>query len=88
MDKTPLLGTLVAGGKKVVAAVTWDNSVTVWSTQKDMDEVASYQALLDREKGIIEEIQVTSEDKVVIHVHNYFYGKSSAAADYEKNPHF
>ena len=35
-------GTLVAGGKDVVAAVTWDKFVTVWSTKGDMDLEASY----------------------------------------------
>ena len=67
--------TFVAGGKDLVAAVTWDKFVTVWSTKGDMDCEASYyptkcvncQKTDCRGNGtIFDDIKVTPHGKIVL----------------------
>ena len=41
-NEMPSEDTLVAGGKTVVAAVTWGRFVTVWSSEGEMEQLASY----------------------------------------------
>ena len=74
-DRESSSETLVAGGKGVVAAATWDAFVTVWSTEDDMDWVASYQYRCDNcvripcdchDKGTIMDIKVTPHGKIVL----------------------
>ena len=83
--------TLVAGGKEVVAAVTWDMFVTVWSTKGDMDWVASYQYQCEgcqkrpcncsaRGDGTIEDIRMTPHGKIVLLTRNRSPNSDSASS--------
>ena len=82
-SSTTTTTTLVAGGKEVVAAVTWDEIVSVWSTGGDMDWVASYQYQCEgcqkkpcdcggEASGTcgIEDIKVTPHGKIVLRTLN------------------
>ena len=56
MNEMPSEDTLVAGGKTVVAAVTWGRFVTVWSSEGEMEQLASYKyRCRDHDKYILVE---------------------------------
>ena len=55
-NEMPSEATLVAGGKAVVAAVTWGRFVTVWSSEGEMEQLASYKyRCRDHDKYILVE---------------------------------